>query len=292
MKYYTEYLKGEALIDDSPLYIFDEEFGEDDDSQGLLSDYAVPPYFEQDLFSFTGERRRPPYRWIVIGPARSGTGIHVDPLGTSAWNALIYGRKRWVLFPPQTPRHLIGASGSAYSAEGISWFHDVLPGIQQKHDGEHVVMYDFVQEAGETVFVPGGWWHVVVNLTMSAAVTHNFCSSVNLERVWLKLRQSRPRLARRLMVELNRRGYRDEVNSIRSLRMVPDEAPESSDSDSSSSSEDSVNDEDDVQLSDTDSETDTESRCRCRKCKMKHKRKIARIALGLPAKKIIRVYSP
>lgn len=76
-------------------------------------------------------------RWILVGPKRSGTTAHIDPLGTSAWNTLLFGRKLWVMSPPGTLRELqngtsphieIDNSGSA-STQAINYFVDNLPRI-------------------------------------------------------------------------------------------------------------------------------------------------------------------
>lgn len=82
MKHFLYYMNNEGVKDDSPLYIFDSGFYKSRNKKekssklsqiSLLDDYKVPKYFNEDLFKLTGARR-PPYRWLVMGGARSGTG--------------------------------------------------------------------------------------------------------------------------------------------------------------------------------------------------------------------------
>jgi len=60
----------------------------------------VPHLFQEDWFEILDKESRPPYRWLIVGPERSGASWHVDPALTSAWNTLLCGRKRWALYPP------------------------------------------------------------------------------------------------------------------------------------------------------------------------------------------------
>lgn len=53
------------------------------------------------------EEKRPPYRWFLIGPKRSGSTLHTDPLMTSAWNTSLNGHKLWVMFPWDYPKWIV-----------------------------------------------------------------------------------------------------------------------------------------------------------------------------------------
>lgn len=201
------FLKYQALqTDDSPLYIFDSSFDDRKETQPLLADYRVPSYFPEDLFELVGESRRPPYRWFLIGPKRSGTTLHIDPLGSSAWNTLLVGRKRWVLFPPDVPKSLV--SGKKHvkrdeDDEAVNYFMDLLPRLKAASSRETLRCVEFMQEPGETVFIPGGWWHAVLNVEDSVAVTQNFCSSQNFRGVWRKTRSGRKRMAVKWLAKLD-----------------------------------------------------------------------------------------
>jgi histone arginine demethylase JMJD6 len=282
MKQFLKYcFEGDARQDDSPLYVFDEKYrlAGGGTNRTLFADYQVPTYFQADLFDLLPDKHRPPHRWVVIGPERSGTNLHVDPLGSGAWNAVISGTKRWVLFPPTTPKHLVTEVKRTYDSEGISWFHSVWTNMsdEKKHELGAV---EFVQRAGDCVFVPGGWWHAVVNLEFTIAVTQNFAHPAQAEYIWLKSRYARPRMSQHLLRAVDQlaeedREYRRVAKRIRSLQTVP-RLPDSSSSSSSSDWSSS-----DVTISDTSSESDSDSRCNCRTCKRKRKRQSKRVSLGV-----------
>jgi len=197
-KYFADYCRNNK--DDSPLYLFESGMDSNGQTAGLLSDYSVPwAYFPGDLFGLASHEYRPPYRWFCIGPERSGTTVHRDPLGTHAWNAVTSGVKRWVLFEPHVPRAVVKGKGlkdKNRDDEAIQYFDYILPRIISHHGSTHRV-YECLQEAGDVIFVPGHWWHGVVNLTDAIAVTHNFCGYENFDEVWLRTEKERPVLARK-----------------------------------------------------------------------------------------------
>ena len=176
----------------------------------MLNHFEVPFYFRDDLFSLVGEARRPPYRWFLIGPERSGSSLHIDPLSTSAWNTLIMGVKRWVLFPPSVSRKDVKGDHlrrPGEDNEAITYFTKILPRIKEdelrKPGGPTLGMREVMQYPGETIFVPGGWWHAVINLQDTLAVTQNFASRVNFGEVWTKTRAARKHMARRWLQQLD-----------------------------------------------------------------------------------------
>lgn len=176
--------------DESPLYLFDRSFAEKmrikvaDSSEAHLHDgtsghssedgrkaaYWAPSFFGPDLFSVLGEQR-PDHRWLIVGPARSGSTFHKDPNATCAWNAVLTGRKYWIMFPsssslPPPPGVYVSADQSEVTsplsiAEWLLGFHAEARRTEGCVEG--------ICEEGELLYVPAGWYHLVINLEASIA---------------------------------------------------------------------------------------------------------------------------
>jgi histone arginine demethylase JMJD6 len=52
------------------------------------------------------------------------------------------------------------------------------------------------------VFIPGGWWHAVLNLSDTIAITQNIMTEINFESVWRSIRSERKKFARKFMKDL------------------------------------------------------------------------------------------
>jgi histone arginine demethylase JMJD6 len=209
LKNYYEYMLKNK--DDSPLYLFEKDIADKKIYKPILNGYSVPKYFKDDLFDLMKNSRRPPHQWFLIGPKRSGTSIHIDPLNTSAWNTSIHGYKLWILFPNEIPKWI--ANGKQFvrpseETEAIDYFSKQLPRIKQSEGKTNLKYIECIQRPGETIFVPGGWWHAVLNLTHTMAVTQNYCSHYNFDYVWKSFRISRKVLSQQFLEILrSRREY-------------------------------------------------------------------------------------
>jgi len=128
-----------------PLYIF-EPIKED---SPLLDGFILPSILDPELTHISMSQIQ-----FYIGPALSGAPGHFH---RSAWNILIYGKKRWFLYPP---------TEAFYSRQHIwPWWQQ-----QPKPTGA----MECLQYPGDLVFVPDMWGHAVLNLHESVGLAAEF----------------------------------------------------------------------------------------------------------------------
>ncbi|KAH7086850.1 hypothetical protein FB567DRAFT_628926 [Paraphoma chrysanthemicola] len=176
---YLSYMHNQT--DESPLYVFDRAFATKTNiditapPRSSNAAYWTPECFGDDLFSVLGAQR-PDCRWLIMGPKRSGSTFHKDPNATSAWNAVLTGSKYWLMFPSgpgvePPPGVIVSEDQSEITsplsiAEYLLTFHELARQTPACREG---ICY-----AGEVLHVPSGWFHLVLNLEDSLALTQNF----------------------------------------------------------------------------------------------------------------------
>lgn len=119
------------------------------------------------------------------------TSFHVDVFKSCSWSANIVGRKRWLFLKP-------GCEKLYYDSYG-NLPHDIETFINNNTDdnnnnnsneNDDNDILEIIQEPGEIVFVPSGYYHQVTNIEDTISINHNFINSCNIWNIWVELKLS------------------------------------------------------------------------------------------------------
>jgi len=111
---------------------------------------------------------------FIGGPGSQFPDLHIDSVHTHAFLSQIYGQKELILFAPdQTP--------FLYSNhKGISMVNDLeTPDLDKFPEFRRAVRRTVTINAGETLFVPAGWWHTARMLSPSITIAINTANASN-----------------------------------------------------------------------------------------------------------------
>jgi hypothetical protein len=157
---YVDQVMGKGAAGDrDPLYLFGLQLLE-----GVESDYRHPPHFADRALDFD-EAQRHAKALFYVGPAYSGVTFHQH---TAAWNALLFGYKRWFLLPPF---HFYGPTTIA--------MHEWAKVLRESFAAD---LHECVQRPGEVLFVPQYWYHAVLNVSDCVGIAVELGSNQRLSQ--------------------------------------------------------------------------------------------------------------
>ena len=133
----------------------------------LAAHYQRPPHFPcwSDLLP---RKLRPCWKWLYMGPPRSGSWTHIDFMGTAAWNMVFVGEKAWRFYPPHRRSPVYAGETNPPRPNP-----DMFPLFAEAKG------LSCVQGPGDIVFTPSNWRHQVRNESCTLALTENFINDTN-----------------------------------------------------------------------------------------------------------------
>ena len=126
----------------------------------MLADFSEPECVRGDVLQQVPRQVFNPLLWLFLGGEGSGSALHQDVLSTHAWLAVLAGRKRFALHPP--------ADWSSVFEARQGEAAEVL-----RQRCAHGSWRYLELNAGDLIFIPSGWWHVVINEGPTIGLTRN-----------------------------------------------------------------------------------------------------------------------
>ena len=137
--------------------------------------------------------------------------LHYDGAGTHAFLMQIYGRKQFIIYPPDQEQFLYPSPEKL----NLSTVNDLeIPDLGRFPLFAHAEPSKFILEPGELLFIPSHWWHTTKMLTACISISANVLNASN----WHELVAFVARGRRNPLVSLGSRAYLGCAGSWRSWR--------------------------------------------------------------------------
>jgi len=179
-----------------------------------LPEYFLPNWLpESYLVNYVGQvlNRGAAIEIYIGGKGGAFPVLHYDGAGTHAFLMQVYGRKQFIIYPPDQESFLYPSP----EKENFSMINSI-----DKPDLERFPLFakadptKFVLEPGELLFVPSHWWHTTKMLTASISISINTVNQSN----WHELVNFVAKRRRNPMVSMASRVYLAGAGAWRSWR--------------------------------------------------------------------------
>jgi hypothetical protein len=156
----------EKAAEKENLYLAEWNFAQQ--CPGLLDDFETPAHFQEDWIEKLPRNLQFGRLWIFIGHAGVHTPVHTDTFFTSAWLTMICGDK---------VVRLVSPCNCSAVRKGTDLFS---PETELALNENGAKLYEAQIGAGDTLFIPGRWYHQVRNASKNIMLTKNFVDAANL----------------------------------------------------------------------------------------------------------------
>ena len=179
-----------------------------------LSEYFLPNWLpEHYLVKYVREvlNRGSALELYIGGKGGSFPVLHYDGAATHAFLMQIYGRKQFILYPPEQEPYLYPSPDK----DNFSLINSVeQPDLDRFPLFAKAVPTTFVLQPGQMAFIPCRWWHTTKMLSASISVSVNVVNQSN----WNELVRFVSKHRRNLLVSLAARTYLTGSGAWRSWR--------------------------------------------------------------------------
>lgn len=186
----------EKCLTSSPFYAKDWHIERD---TNISYSFHIPVLLEDDWLYWYWKvirKEEDDYSFVYMGNKNTRTLLHHDVMCSHSWSMNLQGQKTWRFWPPNEAYKLCSTASNNYIPNG-DIVTDPRPGYYDtdKFPRTHLAeVIECVQEEGEVVFVPSGWYHTVENtpqLNSQSVYSHlvisanrNWFNGLSVREVW------------------------------------------------------------------------------------------------------------